>query len=105
MNEFIKRCFIFENKISKYFLKFIKPDKLYHFIICFSLSFLFGSYGVVASISAGVTKEYADSLNPNSEWSWGDILADFLGIIIGYPLGIMFFNGDYLLSFLYNLIY
>ena len=105
MNEIIKRCFIFGNRISIYLPKYIKLDKIYHFIICFSLSFLFGSYGVVASISAGITKEFADSLNPNSEWSWGDILADFLGIVVGYPLGILFFNGDYLLRFLYNLIY
>ena len=100
MNEIIKRCFIFGNRISKYFPKFIKPDKLYHFIICFSLSFLFGSYGVVASISAGITKEFADSLNPNSEWSWGDILADFLGIVIGYPLGLFVFKGENLFNFL-----
>ena len=99
MNEFIKRCFIFENKISKYFPKFIKPDKLYHFIICFMLSFLFGSYGVVASISAGVTKEFSDSINPNSHWSWGDILADFLGIAIGYPLGLFVFKGENLFNF------
>lgn len=105
MDDFIKKIFIYEAKIIKYFPKFIQPDKLYHFIICFTLSFLFGTHGVAASFSASITKEFSDSLNPNIHWSWGDIIADFLGIVIGYPLGLIIFKGDFMLNLLYNLIY
>ena len=70
-------------KINNYLPKFMKVDKILHFGICFILSFLFGTHGVALAFSAGVTKEYCDYLNPNSKWSWGDIVADIIGIIIG----------------------
>lgn len=92
-------------KINNYLPKFMKVDKILHFGICFILSFLFGTHGVALAFSAGITKEYADSLNPQTNWSWGDIVAGFLGIIIGYPLGFYVLNGDFMLYFLYNLIY
>lgn len=96
---------LFSNKINDRLPKFMKLDKIYHFCICFILSFLFGTHGVASAFSAGITKEYADFLNPQTNFSWGDILADFLGIIIGYPLGIYLLKGDFMLYFLYNLIY
>jgi hypothetical protein len=40
-------------------------------------------FGAVFALGLGMGKEMGDKNNPNSGWSWGDLLADGLGIILG----------------------
>lgn len=53
------------------------------FFICNSNWVLAALAGTAVSATAGITKEYADSLNPNNKWDWKDIIADALGISAG----------------------
>lgn len=39
--------------------------------------------GYMASISAGLGKEYGDKVNPNNKWDWEDVLADIIGGMSG----------------------
>lgn len=39
--------------------------------------------GSLFSLGLGLGKEYGDSRAPGNVWSWGDILADLLGVIAG----------------------
>ena len=68
-------------------------DKLYHFSICFIISFVVGIvmlpittlFGIMFSSfmcgsAAALAKEYADKVNPNNKWDWKDIIADYCGI-------------------------
>ena len=74
----------------------IGVDKLLHFLCC--LAIVLGVCGMVsitsdfntaliagvwAATGAAAGKEYGDSQAKNNYWSWGDILADVLGIITG----------------------
>ena len=75
----------------------IEKDKIIHASVCATASAavmllfrLIGSAICESIISAalvamgmGVTKEFADSLNPNNKWDWFDLLADLIGAIIG----------------------
>lgn len=63
-------------------------DKPAHFIVSFIYSFIVGFVlggicGFVAGISLGIGKEYGDSKSVGNYWSWGDILADVLGSLVG----------------------
>ena len=40
-------------------------------------------FGAVFALGLGVGKESGDRNNPNSGWSWWDLLADALGIVVG----------------------
>ena len=60
----------------------IRADYILHFGVCFLLS-LFGSYGAALAIGWSFGKETGDYNNPNSGWSWGDLVADGLGIAAG----------------------
>lgn len=84
----------------------IRGDYILHFGVCsFStyligiLSFLivnvlFGPipavvaslFGAVFALGLGIGKEMGDKNNPNSGWSWGDLVADGLGIVVGTTL-------------------
>lgn len=63
-------------------------DKLLHFLgcyfICASLYILFGWIWVAVCVAliAGFLKEWIDSRDDRNRWSWGDVLADVLGIIV-----------------------
>jgi len=57
----------------------IAKDKLYHFGICFIVS-IFQPW---LAVGLALGKEYGDSRSQGNTWSWGDILADALGIILG----------------------
>jgi hypothetical protein len=54
-------------------------DKVLHFGACFVLSL----YQWDVALAAAIAKEYGDYNNPNSGWSWWDIVADALGIGTG----------------------
>ena len=40
-------------------------------------------FGAVFALGLGIGKESGDKNNPNSGWSWGDLVADGLGILTG----------------------
>ena len=44
------------------------------------------SLGIGLSIGASVGKEYGDSKATGNKWSWGDILADMLGMGCGIAI-------------------
>ena len=89
------------NWLSK--LTGIRGDYILHFVVCSLstsiigiLSFLVVNHflgyvpGVVASLFGAVFalglslgKEFGDKSNPGSGWSWGDLVADGLGIAAG----------------------
>jgi len=61
-------------------------DKIEHFIVwftitLFSVSFLGMVYGVLLSLILGIIKEIYDEIF-GSHFSWGDLLADILGILV-----------------------
>ena len=40
-------------------------------------------FGAVFAVGLGIGKEAGDKNNPNSGWSWGDLVADAIGIGAG----------------------
>ena len=40
-------------------------------------------FGAVFALGLGIGKESGDKNNPNSSWSWGDLVADTLGTLVG----------------------
>ncbi|KAK2644744.1 hypothetical protein Ddye_019939 [Dipteronia dyeriana] len=76
------------------------PDKLYHFVFCFSLTLLIStlasyspypslrshsiSVGSIMSLLAGAAKEFADHLRifPSAGASFRDGVADALGVLV-----------------------
>mgnify|MGYP003571450162 CR=1 FL=1 len=68
------------------FLSFIPKDKALHFVVNFALALSgFISYWLPVGlcIGASVGKEYGDSKASGNKWSWGDIVADMLGMGCG----------------------
>lgn len=69
--------------------KFLKGDKILHMICCFAIVVIFGLIlnivsGIALALIASFGKETYDEVRPNgSGWSWDDILADLLGIVLG----------------------
>jgi hypothetical protein len=69
--------------------KFLKNDKILHIICCFAIVVIFGLVlnivsGITIALIASFGKEVYDEVRPNgSGWSWDDILADLLGIVLG----------------------
>ena len=65
----------------------VQGDKVLHFLVCFVvalvLSFVNPILGTVVALIVGIYKEFTDSHKVGNYWSWGDILADILGIISG----------------------
>lgn len=76
-------------------------DKGVHYSVCLIYSYIItliilftsgGSYlsgnisGLSAGMGLGIGKEYGDAKAHGNYWSWGDILADFLGTISGNAL-------------------
>ena len=64
----------------------IPYDKALHFGVNVVLG-LFGiwyySLGIGLSVGASFGKEYGDSKASGNKWSWGDIVADMLGLGVG----------------------
>lgn len=64
----------------------IGKDKLEHFAVCLIPALVFGGYGVILSTGLAIGKEYGDSKAIGNKWDWLDIVADALGIIVGFAL-------------------
>lgn len=47
--------------------------------------------GLFSALSIGVGKEYGDSKAQDNKWSWGDVIADVAGGLIGTLIGILIF--------------
>jgi uncharacterized membrane protein len=60
-------------------------DKLYHFSVCFVIAL----YSTEAAFAAALAKEYGDSKAYGNFWSWWDIVADTLGIILGTVIRVL----------------
>ncbi len=66
----------------------IGKDKLYHFSICAAVTLVIGLLhdpvaGALSGIFLGIGKEYGDHTSPGNIWSWGDLVADALGVVAG----------------------
>ena len=80
----------------------ISKDKKLHFTCCmliaFAVTILIGLLsnwyagslaGLLTAMGTGVGKEYGDKINPYNKWDWYDILADFIGAVVGASIGII----------------
>lgn len=76
----------------------VQSDKILHFLVCFVVTFVLSFanpiFGAFVALILGLYKEFTDSHKSNNYWSWGDILADILGIFGGVILWLV-------LTFLY----
>lgn len=61
----------------------IQKDKILHFVVNFFFALL-GTYGVSFGLGASLGKEYGDSKAFGNKWDWYDIVADCLGLIVGF---------------------
>ena len=63
----------------------IAKDKLLHFAFCAIITVacfpFFGWLSVLTGVVAGLAKETIDLLDYGG-WSWGDILADMIGVAV-----------------------
>ena len=63
----------------------IAKDKILHFAFCLVITLgcfpFFGWLSVLTGIVAGVAKETLDYFDYGG-WSWGDILADLVGVAV-----------------------
>lgn len=67
--------------------KFLKSDKVLHTICCFAIVVIFGLIlnvvsGIALALIASFGKEAHDEVKYKG-WSWDDLLADLLGIVLG----------------------
>ena len=68
----------------------VQSDKVLHFLVSFVIAFplmavnIYLAIGVTLAI--GLYKEFTDSHKEDNYWSWGDILADIIGMIGGLLL-------------------
>ena len=66
----------------------VQSDKVLHFLVCFVITFLLSFvnpiFGAFVVLVLGLYKEFTDSHKVGNYWSWGDILADCLGIAFGF---------------------
>ncbi len=73
----------------------IGKDKLYHFMVCLAATILVGIplgflSGIWFGLGLGLGKEYGDKSAAGNYWSWGDLLADLLGVVAGALFTILF---------------
>ena len=72
----------FSNKLG------VQSDKILHFLVCFVitfvLSFINPIFGAFVALVFGLYKEFTDSHKVGNYWSWGDLLADIIGIVFGF---------------------
>lgn len=63
----------------------VQSDKVLHFLVCFVITFALSWINVVITVIFALIlsfyKEFMDMNEKGNYWSWGDILADVLGIL------------------------
>ena len=63
----------------------VQSDKVLHFLVCFVVTFALSWVNVIIAIIFALIlsfyKEFMDMNEKGNYWSWGDILADSLGIL------------------------
>lgn len=70
-------------------INFIGKDKILHFICCFLIVIIVGVMSLpVIGLSAGIIvallkETYDEFREGGTGWDWKDIIADFIGIILG----------------------
>lgn len=64
----------------------IAKDKFLHFGINFTVALLVGIYGVIFGLGLSLGKEYGDSKAIGNKWDWKDIVADLLGLVVGFAM-------------------
>lgn len=66
----------------------VQSDKILHFLVCFVITFVLAFinpiFGAFVALVLGLYKEFTDSHKLGNTWSWGDILADIIGIVFGF---------------------
>ena len=63
--------------------KFLKSDKVLHMICCFAIVVIFGLIlNVVSGIALALIASFGNEVKYKG-WSWDDLLADLLGIVLG----------------------
>ena len=69
-------------------------DKLLHFgvsfVITFVLSFINILFAIVLTSIIGLYKEFIDSHKINNYWSWKDLIADGIGVVVAILTHIIF---------------
>lgn len=67
---------------------FIKQkDKQLHFAVCAGVACV----SPMLAIGLATGKEYRDSKSPGNCWSWGDITADAVGVLLGWGINLLIF--------------
>jgi len=66
---------------------YIGKDKLYHFLVCLILAFIYPLLAIVAAFG----KEFYDATKANNHFCIWDLTADFIGFCIGTALHIWVF--------------
>lgn len=63
----------------------VQSDKVLHFLVCFVVTFALSWVNVIIAVIFALIlsfyKEFMDMNEKGNFWSWGDILADCLGIL------------------------
>lgn len=81
----------FVEKIKDFAQKNI--DKILHFLVCYVIVFTFIAFehlfiGLAIAIVLSFCKEFYDKISYNG-WSWADLIADSIGILLGVLVGIL----------------
>ena len=68
-------------------------DKILHFLVCYAIVFTFIAFGhlfigLAIAVLLSFCKELYDKISYNG-WSWFDLLADSIGILLGILVGIL----------------
>ena len=62
----------------------VQSDKVLHFLVCFVVTFALSWVNVIIAVIFALIlsfyKEFMDMNEKGNYWSWGDIVADVLGI-------------------------
>lgn len=79
----------------------VGSDKYLHFLACQMISFLTAKIvgylapygwallvGFVISATVGLVKEFRDRREPGNMFSWGDVIADLAGSVVGVVISL-----------------
>ena len=68
----------------------VQSDKVLHFLVCFVITFALSWVNVIIAVIFALIlsfyKEFMDMNEKGNFWSWGDILADIIGIVFALSI-------------------